>query len=71
MSWLGFVNYYILQWLCVRLFKTVEQDGSISEWGLLYWVRPGTGWVDEDTGEGSDYTWMQGKKGTLILKWVW
>lgn len=58
MTWLGFLNYYILQWLCVRLYKTVEDDGSISGWGLWYWIRPGTGWRDSETGVNVDYVWM-------------
>ena len=66
-GWLGRLNYFALQWVCVRLYKVAEDDGSISGWGFLYWVKPGSGWRDSETGEGSEYAWLQGKKGDLRL----
>ena len=61
MSWLGRLNYYLLQWMYIRMYKTVELDGSISEWGIMYWVKPMSGW-------SSKYKWVKDTPNYLRLR---
>jgi hypothetical protein len=44
MTWVSFVNYYILQWLFIRLTRQVDTTGKTVKWGLQGWVVPLTGW---------------------------
>jgi hypothetical protein len=55
MSKLGILNYYFLQWLFIRLAKTID-NGIFKEWCILYWVVPLTGW------DGIEYKYLKGKK---------
>ena len=52
MSGLHFLNYWILQWFCVRLTKVLNtKTKKIIRWKLL-WVLPLTGW-------GNDYIYVK------------
>jgi len=65
MTWLGILNFVVLQWFGVRLARVVpivlnfgeHNDGRIgtavdrSHWRLLRWIWPLTGWW-------SDYRWI-------------
>lgn len=43
-TWLGAINYFILQWFFVRLAKVVDTDThKIVGWQLIF-CRPMTGW---------------------------
>jgi len=45
MTWLGILNYYILQWFFIRLAKVVDtKTGKIEKWFILKWVFPFSGW---------------------------
>lgn len=63
MTWLRFVNYYILQWFCIRLAKVVDTDGphkgKITGWQILYPIHPISGWRNEYR-----YLWGNG------MRWV-
>ena len=43
MTWLGKLNYLVLQWFWVRLAKAYD-DGEDVGWKLLIGVVPMTGW---------------------------
>lgn len=43
-GWLGILNRYILQWLCVRLARKIDEDDKPVGWTLLRWVRPLSGY---------------------------
>lgn len=60
MSWLGYLNFVVLQWFGMRLARVMQQDfephlGTCKPyqvgWKLLRWVWPLTGWW-------SDYRWI-------------
>jgi len=55
MSWLGRLNYYFLQWLFLRLAKTVEENGEIVAWDILVGVYPKSSWDNK-------FRWIGGKK---------
>ena len=40
---LGFINYWLLQWLCIRLTKHSIM-GITVKYSLQYWVYPLSGW---------------------------
>lgn len=49
-TWLFFLNYFILQWFFVRLARFgINQNGKFvqTSWGWLTWVYPLTGWSTE------------------------
>lgn len=44
-SWLGALNFLVLQWLFVRLVETVDEEtGAHEKWELIGFVVPMTGW---------------------------
>jgi len=43
-TWLEFLNKFILQWFFIRLAKVVDEDGDIIFWTILKWIIPCTGW---------------------------
>lgn len=47
MSWLGRLNYYVLQWMFIRLAKVVEDDGTFVRWTVLWGIIPTTGWSSD------------------------
>lgn len=70
MSWLGNLNYYLLQWLGIRLAKLVETEGplknSIIEWQIIYPIQPVTGWVNS---RSTRYKYLWGDKCKHITLW--
>lgn len=46
-TWLGWLNWLVLQWLFVRLARVRDDDGRIVGYQWLVGVLPMTGWVDE------------------------
>lgn len=45
MSWLGWLNYLVLQWFFVRLAKMVDEDsGEVVGYRWLTGIVPLTGW---------------------------
>jgi len=51
MSWLGCLNFIVLQWFFVRLAKVVDDDGRTVRFTWLRKVVPLTGWW-------SDYSYV-------------
>ena len=51
MSWLGYLNFLILQWFFIRLAKVNDVEGQFVRWTVLRGVVPLTGWW-------SPYRWM-------------
>ena len=52
MTWLYFLNYFILQWFFVRLMRINhinDKTGEIykTDYRMLYYVYPMTGWHNE------------------------
>lgn len=43
-GWLGILNRCLLQWLCVRLARKLDEDDKPVGWTLLRWVRPLSGY---------------------------
>ena len=53
MTWLKFINVFILQWLFVRLQKTVDvESGKIVKWQIIGLIVPCTGWFN-------NYIWVR------------
>lgn len=52
-SWFGYLNFFLLQFVCIRLQRTVnEHDHSIHErWDIIGPIVPMTGWRGR-------YIWM-------------
>lgn len=50
-SWLGWLNYIIFQWLCIRLTEVVDTDKDgkeiNSKFEFDYWIKPMSGWKDD------------------------
>lgn len=46
MTWLKFINVFILQFFFIRLQKTVHNDGRI-EYAIIRWIWPFTGWFTD------------------------
>lgn len=45
MSWLGLLNFLLLQWFFVRLARVVDKrTGRTAGWRVLRWPWPLTGW---------------------------
>jgi len=56
MSWLGLLNFIILQWFHIRLAKEVDCDtGIVLRYRILKWIIPLSGWWN-------DYTYLVWKK---------
>ena len=56
MTWLGYLNFIILQWFCIRLARTGKIiDGEFNQegWKIIKYVFPLTGWWN-------DYVYMKG-----------
>jgi hypothetical protein len=51
MTWLGYLNFGVLQWLCVRLARERDDAGNIVGYRWLGPVAPLTGWWN-------DYVWL-------------
>lgn len=54
-SWLGYLNFYILQWFCIRLGRVgkFENDEFVQTgWTIVRYIFPLTGWW-------SDYRWIK------------
>ena len=45
-SWLGYLNFLILQWFFIRLVKHVE-NGKVVKYSILKKVMPLTGWWND------------------------
>ena len=58
MTWLQFLNQFILQWFFIRLVR-ISEDGQTVGWALMTSVMPTTGW-------GDSYRYFPFKKGRLI-----
>jgi len=44
-SWLGLLNFFVLQWLLFRLQETVDvDDGKHLSWDVIGPIVPLTGW---------------------------
>lgn len=44
-TWLGLLNFFVLQWFWIRLAKSVNREtGKIEYWTIMYGVYPTTGW---------------------------
>ena len=39
-TWVGYLNFALLQWVGLRLYRQVEADGRVSGFGLLGLVLP-------------------------------
>jgi hypothetical protein len=48
MSWLKFLNMFILQWFFIRLARIVNDNGDTEGFTVIKWIVPGTGWVFMD-----------------------
>jgi len=46
MTWLKFFNYYFCQFLFFRITRTIQDNGTQS-FGILKWVKPMTGWIND------------------------
>ena len=58
-SRLGLLNFFVLQWVCIRLQQTVdEHDGSHERWDIIGPIVPLTGWWQR-------YIWMLPKRWRL------
>jgi hypothetical protein len=45
MSFLYFINFFIFQWLCIRVCRSVDvHSGQTKRYGVLYFVQPLSGW---------------------------
>lgn len=48
MSALGFINYFFVQWFCIRICKSIDIESKrVTGYGILYFVVPLTGWNNE------------------------
>lgn len=48
MRLIGFINYFLIQWFCIRICKSVdEKRGRTKGYGILYFVKPLSGWKNE------------------------
>lgn len=47
MTWLKFINKYILQFFCIRLGRIVENDRPTNKYVILKWIKPFTGWTND------------------------
>lgn len=62
MTWLYFVNFYILQWFWIRLYKQWDTaSGEIVSFGLMGFVRPMSGWKEP-------YIWEKRKFSFTLLR---
>lgn len=53
---LFYLNYCVLQWFGLRLAKSVNEQGVITEWSFMRNIKPLSGW-------GTDYEkWIGNKK---------
>ena len=43
LSWVGWLNFILLQWVGIRLAYVVD-GRRITRWYLLRWIVPLTGW---------------------------
>ena len=43
-SWLGALNFLVLQWLFIRLQETVDDNGAHEKWNVIGFIVPVTGW---------------------------
>lgn len=47
-TWLGWLNYIVFQWFCVRLTEVVDYnvlgEEINSRWEFTYWIVPLSGW---------------------------
>jgi hypothetical protein len=70
MSWLGKLNRYVLQWVGIRLAKSVETEGpnkgEIVAWQIIYPIRPVTGWTDS---KNKKYRYLWGNEMKFINLW--
>lgn len=44
LTWAGWINCLLLQWLCLRLQREVEDDGTISGWAVCWAPIWRVGW---------------------------
>jgi hypothetical protein len=44
LTWAGWLNCLLLQWLCLRIVRHVEDDGEITRWCLIYGPIWRVGW---------------------------
>ena len=44
LTWVGWFNFIILQWFFVRLFYTINDDDTLGDFGLMFFVFPLSGW---------------------------
>lgn len=51
MTWVGWLNRLLLQWFCIRLAYEIDEDGKKTNFEILKWVVPLTGWK-------ADYKWI-------------
>lgn len=45
-TWVYYINYYLLQWLFIRLGRIVENKKTIG-FRILYGIIPMTGWTSD------------------------
>jgi hypothetical protein len=44
MTWLKFLNMFILQWFFIRLARVFDDEHKQVGWDIIRWVVPTTGW---------------------------
>jgi hypothetical protein len=44
--WLGIINQWIVQWFFIRIYSNREESKH-TNYGVLYWVCPLTGWASD------------------------
>lgn len=44
LTWVGWLNFLVLQWLCFRLGRERDTVGRHLRWMTVRWVLPLTGW---------------------------
>ena len=60
LTWVGWLNFLLVQWLCVRIAGRIDHSGKFAGWGLRGPVLPLSGWW-------GDYLprrprWLMGKR---------
>jgi hypothetical protein len=60
LTWLGRLNFFILQWFCIRLAKLVNKKGETERYEILKGIVPLTGWWN-------DYIYLKWNAFTIAL----
>jgi hypothetical protein len=75
MTWLKFINVFILQWFFVRLTKHASKDKNgnytvLDALSIQYWILPLTGWWSnyKRLGKGCQFWYIYKKRGKSCKK---